>query len=112
MVFKENIDRCNNLGTPQMIELTTDDLFGTRAEAWYVSWSGDDGWKGAAVVVAERLAEALSKARKLGIDPGGDPLGIGIPSLSDLPEGHPTDVLMSREELEQYGELVRITRAD
>lgn len=46
---------------------------------FYISFAGDDGFRGATVVGAENEGAACDEARKRGINPGGQAVIIKIP---------------------------------
>lgn len=67
---------------------------------WYVSFSGAEGFRGAVIVEAYGVATACAVAHGLGINPGGQAVGIPVPpERMDEIQGC-TDRLLPREEIE------------
>jgi hypothetical protein len=46
---------------------------------WYLSFA-DDGWLGAAIVEGDSIVSAAARAHALGINPGGEVLGVELPA--------------------------------
>jgi hypothetical protein len=70
---------------------------------WYLSFVDEGGFKGACVVEADSLGEAIRSAWAHECNPGGEVLGIPF----DKEIGLPLYRLMSRAELETYGPVQR-----
>lgn len=77
-------------------------------KCWYVSFSGDGGWKGAVLVRAYGQADACKTAWDLGINPGGSALA--FPKKDEIPDPPPEAMnrLLNREEVEQYCGPVKV----
>jgi hypothetical protein len=75
---------------------------------WYLSFAGDDGWKGACIVPGKGVITATLMSKRLKANPGGEVLVIPVPE--DLAESIPAEAvgrLLTREEVQRYcGELV------
>lgn len=56
---------------------------------WYLSFAGEGGFRGACVVDGEDIVGAVKEAHRLGINPGGQVLGIVVPleEMERLPAG-------------------------
>lgn len=65
----------------------------------YLSYAGDDGFHGACVVQGGDVVEAAAEARRLGISPGGQVLGVPVPDdvISRIPETDRNRVLSAAE---------------
>jgi hypothetical protein len=75
---------------------------------FYLSFAGDDGWRGGAFVDGDTILEAVTMAGLLGINPGGEALVIEVPDgLMDakVPE-RDRRRLLTREEVEQLEETI------
>ncbi len=46
---------------------------------WYLSFSGDEGWCGFALVQGDDVLDAAREAHALGINPGGEVFGVSLP---------------------------------
>jgi hypothetical protein len=84
---------------------------------WYLSFASRSAFLGACVVEAADAVAARERARSLGIDPGGQVMGLDV---TDIPGPcFPLDVLMSREDMERIegergkklGEMSPVERA-
>lgn len=69
---------------------------------WWLSFSGDDGFRGVCIVQAGGLVEAAATAARLDCNPGGDVLGMPLDERT-IPGEYLRERLLSTEDLEQYG---------
>jgi hypothetical protein len=63
---------------------------------WYLSFVGEGGFLGAALVRARGMTSALQRAHRLGINPGGR---VKAWNVGEETGGLPVDRLLSREDL-------------
>ena len=79
-------------------------------ERWlYVSFADEDGFRGAVVVRARGIVTALARCHLLGINPGGEALGVEVPP-DELPAPEYRERLIKPKEMEKvFGECVCIT---
>lgn len=74
---------------------------------FYLSFAGDEGFRGACIIEARGILGAVSRCNVLGINPGGEVMAIPVPEdqVKDIPEGA-TDVLLSKDRLYQiFGDM-------
>jgi hypothetical protein len=69
---------------------------------FYLSFAGEEGFRGACIVEANGILSAVLHCNILGINPGGEVMAIPVPEdqVKDIPEGA-TNVLLSKEKLYQ-----------
>ena len=77
----------------------------------YLSFAGEEGWRGCTVVEADSFLAAVARARRLGISPGGEVAGVIVPeeAMSDPDAAKHLAAclnrLMTREQMvEAFGE--------
>lgn len=71
---------------------------------WYLSFAGEEGWRGCAHIKAPSADAAITESWRLGINPGGEVLAWEIdPSIAVSEEWF--NRLMNRAELEKIGEV-------
>jgi hypothetical protein len=68
-------------------------------EWWWLSFGGQTGWLGGAIIHAGGLVEAASTAARLGCNPGGEVLGVPIPEHM-VPDAEWRERLLSLDEVE------------
>jgi hypothetical protein len=72
----------------------------TQPLQWfYLSFAGEEGFRGAAIVEARGIAGAVSRCNVLQINPHGEVMGIPIGDAAAVPPGA-RDRLLLREELQ------------
>ena len=73
---------------------------------WWLSFATDDECFGVCIVQGDNIIEATRKAHSLGINPGGEVLGIGIPeeNYAEVFSMYQQNKLISTEELKAKGE--------
>lgn len=69
---------------------------------WYLSFSGDAGFRGGAIVWAFGPTDAILEAHMRGINPGGS---IAVVRLDKPPPESARFRLMTKDDLREYGEL-------
>lgn len=72
---------------------------------WYLSFAGEEGWRGAVVLEADTLNEAITLSHRNGINPGGDVKSFEIPLDHPLVEQFPDECrnrLLTKEDLEKF----------
>ena len=72
---------------------------------WYLSFAGDEGWRGAAVVEAVSNKGAIREAWRRGVNPGGSVMLLGpLPKdLFELFSPHVNRLFTTIEELDMAG---------
>ena len=70
---------------------------------WYLSFAGEDGWRGAVMVLARGFTSAVQVANRLGINPGGEIAGEHLPMefFTKVPDKY-KDRLLNRDDLDQF----------
>lgn len=72
---------------------------------FYLSFAGEEGFRGAAIVEARGIAGAVSRCNVLQINPHGEVMGVPIGDAAKVPPDA-RDRLLSKAELEQmWGDL-------
>lgn len=73
---------------------------GDSLQGWYLSFAGEEGFRGVVIQIARGYAHAIQRAHELGINPGGEVQGIPIPpkELDKVPPEF-MDRLLSREDI-------------
>lgn len=74
---------------------------------WYLSFADSECFLGAVIIQGINITDAALSAHYLGINPGGSVMGFEIPDIDTAPP-FPREKLLSRAELEQFDELVKI----
>jgi hypothetical protein len=77
---------------------------------YYLSFAGEEGFRGACIVEARGMLGAVSRCNVLGINPGGEVMGMPVPDgqLASLTEDA-KNVLLSREKLtEIFGDMTTV----
>lgn len=64
---------------------------------WYLSFADDEGFRGAVVVLGRDLVDAVERSHILGINPGGQVLGVNITDISQC--NLPMDRLLSPQDI-------------
>lgn len=72
---------------------------------WYLSFAGDEGWRGAAYVEASSLEHAARRAHELGCNPGGEVFGGEVPDDVEVPDAYRNRVL-SLEDLREHARAI------
>ncbi|MET0410396.1 MAG: hypothetical protein ABW217_03830 [Polyangiaceae bacterium] len=70
-------------------------------QLWWLSFVGEEGFRGVAIVDAPTFFEAVMKSHALGINPGGELQGYPCPDASLVPAEH-IDRLLSLAELRAH----------
>jgi hypothetical protein len=68
---------------------------------WYLSFSGEEGFRGATLVRGYDIVSAAMTALFLGCNPGGQILGLPVTNENELPPPKFRDRLLSLGDLEQ-----------
>jgi hypothetical protein len=68
---------------------------------WYISFADDDGFLGGVVIKGKGFTSAIMASHRLGINPGGEAMGIEIPPDHEPPESA-VGRLLSRAEVESF----------
>jgi hypothetical protein len=79
----------------------------------YVSFAGDDGFIGGAIIEGDTEYAIRCRSTELGLFPDGDPgawvaQALGPFGAEHIPDGHPIEKMMTRAELEEFGGLARM----
>lgn len=64
----------------------------------YLSFASDAGFLDGCVVRAKSIDQAVREAHRLGINPGGDVLGLEVPAHM-IPQPHYRERLMTKDEI-------------
>lgn len=72
--------------------------------AWYLSFSGDDGWLGGVVLEAGHAIAAVERSHALGLNPGGQVAIIRCDARKI--RRYPRERLLGRAELEALGPIL------
>lgn len=72
---------------------------------WWLSFADDDGFRGAALVFADSLVNAIREAHVLRINPGGEVMGIPVPG-DIAPGGKWIGRLLSADECRELDEIM------
>jgi hypothetical protein len=75
-----------------------------RTRWFYLSFVGDEGFRGGCVVQAANNIDAVTVATELGINPGGD--AFMVPCPDNEPGRLPVNRLLSKEELDGPGKTL------
>jgi hypothetical protein len=81
-----------------MVRKVTEVAISSSTGIWWLSFAGEEGSRGVCIIKACDLAAALSKAHRLGLNPGGEVRAFEIP-----------DELEAMAEIEKWGIDVHIT---
>ncbi len=65
---------------------------------WWLSFADASGFLGVAIVRAHGILSAATKARHLGINPGGDVRGYAIPEVERIAKNGIVNRLLSKDE--------------
>ena len=76
-------------------------------QVWYLSFAGDEGWRGAVIVQAPGFQAAIQTAWNLGINPGGEVKGAELADDENLPKAAPG---WARNRLLTKDDLMRIDK--
>ena len=71
---------------------------------WYLSYAGEDGFRGGVILRAFGFVHACQRARDLHITPGGQIHGIPVP-IDEVPVAKYLDRLLTLEELGEFWEM-------
>lgn len=78
---------------------------GTDLSWWYLSFVGEDGFRGAVYLEAWHLADAITRSHELGLNPGGEVMTVGPLDEAHMDE-HVAPVmryrLLSRDEVDSH----------
>lgn len=66
---------------------------------WWLSFAGEEGWRGVVVTRARGLASALQRTHRLHLNPGGQVSGALIPHPTAPPAAMVDRLITDREEL-------------
>ncbi len=75
---------------------------------WYLSFAGDEGWRGAAYVEASSLEHAIRRAHELGCNPGGEVFGGEAPDDIFVADAYRNRVL-SLDDLREHARSIGLT---
>ena len=81
-----------------------------QVDRWWLSFVGEEGFKGGALVRAESLFDAVIKTHTLGINPGGQVMG--VPVDRDDPGPFEENRLYSKKEINRLDKAVEIGEQD
>ncbi len=108
---KKNICRTLRRNRPYLVTITTGPMFVNRRAMMYLSFCGEEGFRGAVFVNGEDILAGVMEANRLGINPHGEVMGVEIPAEA---AGHEMiqnnkNRLLSRDDMEALGlEPVRV----
>lgn len=72
-------------------------------QLWWLSYAGDEGFRGAVIVAGSEFTEAVMRVNLLGINPGGEIQGMPVPEQAiDLIPDKWKNRLLSRAECEEF----------
>lgn len=77
----------------------------------YLSYAGEDGFRGGVVVEGDNIIDAAKEARRLGISPGGEVLWLPVPDHMQPPESF-RNRLLSVEDLQAMDPEHKAVRCD
>ena len=66
---------------------------------WYLSYAGEEGWRGAIFIEAHGMAEAAYLANHRKLNPGGEVMGVPVPE-EEIPAKQWHNRLLTKAELE------------
>ena len=71
---------------------------------WWLSFAGDEGFRGVLVIPATGFIESVMLSHKLGLNPGGSVIGYSCPEYQKkgIPESH-VGRLLTRDECREIG---------
>jgi len=72
---------------------------------WYLSYAGEGGFRGGAVIEARGFTGAAYSANILKISPGGQVMGVPIPPGKEPPEGYRHRLLSKAELMECWDDM-------
>jgi hypothetical protein len=82
-----------------ILEALLEEEAGGEKRPWYLSFATDDEFLGGCVVEAYGIATAIVRTHVLGINPGGEVMGVPVPEEDR--DRLPHDRLLTREEIEE-----------
>lgn len=65
----------------------------------YLSFAGEEGFRGACIVHGSNVLEGAMQAKRLGINPGGEVIGVPLPVDFEGLNKYPINKLLSADEL-------------
>lgn len=68
---------------------------------WYLSFADDDGFRGAAIVEADTMLEAVRQTNVIGINPHGEVCGVRYPDDVPLPDTKYLNRLLTKEDVQK-----------
>lgn len=71
---------------------------------WWLSFAGDDGFRGLVIVAAPGLIHAVQVSRALGINPGGEVQGVLLPDDAGEPPAELRNRLIGQQEAAKLAE--------
>jgi hypothetical protein len=79
-------------------------------ELWYLSFAGEEGWRGCCFVRATDLLSAVSEAHRLECNPGGEVLGMPVPTQEPQPPAERIGHLLQLDDIRAIWPDVRSLR--
>jgi hypothetical protein len=70
---------------------------------WYLSFATTERFLGAAVIEAHEMLDAVAEAHRLGINPGGEVLGVPVPEEHEAEARTVMNRLLSRADMVKLG---------
>ncbi len=102
---KKNICRTLRRNRPYRVTITTGPTFFSGRAMMYLSFCGEEGFRGAVFVDGEDILAGVMEANRLGINPHGEVMGVEVPAWLS---GHEKiqnnkNRLLSRDDMEALG---------
>jgi hypothetical protein len=72
---------------------------------WWLSFAGDEGFRGVALVEGETMVDAVKEAHRLRINPGGEVMGVAAPPHLFVPHEW-RNRLLTKSECEELDRLL------